>query len=77
MSTIIVISLFLGLILTYILLWVLFLRIGLRWVKVNKITMRRVAYATILVFYLFIGRLAGGERFDDCPMTTRPATLLV
>jgi hypothetical protein len=54
MSTIIVASLFLGLLVALIFLWILFLRVGLRWAKVQDVTMRRVAFAAILLFALHI-----------------------
>ncbi len=52
MLTIIVLSMFLGLLIAYILLWALFLRVGLRWAKVKNISARRVAYTTMIVFML-------------------------
>ena len=52
MSTIIVISLLLGLLLAEILLWALFLRLGLRWAKVKNTTILRSVYTSIFVFIL-------------------------
>lgn len=52
MSTVIVIALFLGLLLGTLLLWVVFLRLGLRWAKVEDATTHRIAVATILVVVL-------------------------
>jgi signal peptidase I len=54
MSTIVVACLFLGLLVALTLLWALFLRVGLRWAKVQDVTTRRVAFATIVVVVLQI-----------------------
>lgn len=52
MITMTVVFLFLGLLLAWILLWALFLRIGLRWAKVQEVTALWVVFATIVVFVL-------------------------
>lgn len=54
MSTIVVACLFLALLVASTLLWALFLRVGLGWAKVQDVTTRRVAFATILVIVLQI-----------------------
>jgi signal peptidase I len=50
--TALLVSYFVGLLLTSVLLWVWFLRIGLRWAKVSDVTMRRVGVATAVVITL-------------------------
>jgi signal peptidase I len=54
MSTIVVTSLFLGLLVASTLLWALFLCVGLRWAKVQNATKSRVVFTTILVIVLQI-----------------------
>lgn len=49
LSTIVVVALFLGLIILSLVLWVAFLRLGLRWAKVADVTPRRIAVATGIV----------------------------
>ncbi|MBN1910875.1 MAG: signal peptidase I [Pirellulales bacterium] len=51
-TTLIFAALFLGLLVVSIALWVVFLRLGLRWAKAEGITGRRLAWATILVSIL-------------------------
>jgi signal peptidase I len=55
MSTIIVAGLFFGLLATSVLLWVVFLRLGLRWARVQGVNARRIVLATVLVVVLQIG----------------------
>ena len=52
MATIVVASLLLGLLAGSIVLWALLLSVGLRWAKVEKVTARRVVFATISVVFL-------------------------
>ncbi len=50
MSTVVIASLFLGLLITHVLLWALFLGIGLRWARVPNVTTTRILVTTALVF---------------------------
>jgi signal peptidase I len=50
LSTIIVVALLLGLVAGWFVLWATFLRLGLRWAKVEGITTRRIVFATAIVF---------------------------
>ena len=50
--TVLVISFFAGLILASMILWALFLRIGLRWAKAPNVSIRRVVLATVLAAVL-------------------------
>jgi len=50
LSTIIFVALFLGLLIVSFVLWMAFLRLGLRWAKVEGVTTRRLVVATMLVF---------------------------
>ncbi|OHB66069.1 MAG: signal peptidase I [Planctomycetes bacterium RBG_13_63_9] len=54
-STIVIVSLFLGVSVAQILLWAVFLRWGLRWAKVEHVTMRRVMLVTVLAFIFHNG----------------------
>jgi hypothetical protein len=54
LSTIIVATLFLGLIVASLVLWALLLRFGLRWAKVPDVTTRRVVFTTVAVAVLYI-----------------------
>lgn len=74
MSTIVVTSLFLGLLVATVLLWALFLRVGLRWAKVQDVTTRRVAFATILVVVLQI--VLTIVSYLVSPTDTSPALIL-
>ena len=49
LSTIIVIGIFLGLLILQVILWAVFLRLGLRWAKVADVTTRRIVVATASV----------------------------
>ncbi len=51
-STILVAALLFGLLAASILLWVLFLRLGLHWANIRDVTARRLLWATVLVFVL-------------------------
>lgn len=53
-STIVFAAIFIGLRLASILLWVLFLRLGLRWAKVPDVTTWRIFLATVVVIILQI-----------------------
>lgn len=55
LSTLIFVSLFIGILLCSFALWVLLLRVGLRWAKVRDVTMRRVVVTAAIVFILQIG----------------------
>lgn len=50
LSTIIVVALLLGVITGWFILWATFLRLGLRWAKVEGITTRCIVFATAVVF---------------------------
>jgi signal peptidase I len=52
LSTIILVALLLGLEAVAVFLWAIFLRVGLRWAKVEGITTRRIVFATALVWAL-------------------------
>ncbi len=54
-STVVFVAIFVGLLITSVALWALFLRLGLRWAKVPNVTMRRVAVATTIAAVLHIG----------------------
>ena len=51
-STVILAAIFVGLLLASFVLWVLSLRLGLRWARVPEVTTRRVVLATAIVFFL-------------------------
>lgn len=51
-STIVFAAIFLGLLIASVVLWALFLRLGLRWAKVPDVTTRRVVLATVVVIIL-------------------------
>ncbi len=53
-STVLFAAVFLGLLLTSIVLWALFLRLGLLWARVPNVTTRRVLLATLAVLALQI-----------------------
>jgi signal peptidase I len=55
LSTITAIALLLGLLSLAVILWALFLRLGLRWAKVQGVTTRRLALATASVIAIQIG----------------------
>jgi len=68
MITMAVVFLFLGLLLASILLWALFLGIGLRWARVQEVTALRVVFATIMVFVLQVMlRIALGLAWPAAP----------
>jgi hypothetical protein len=46
LSTIIVAAIFLGLVILQVILWAMFLRLGLRWATVPDVTTRKVVLAT-------------------------------
>ena len=48
-STIIVVAIFLGLFMLQVILWAVFLRLGLRWARVPDVTTRRIVVATASV----------------------------
>jgi len=52
LSTIVFAAIFVGLLLASVVLWALFLRLGLRWAKVPDVTTRRVVFATSIVIIL-------------------------
>lgn len=52
--TAILLATFLGLLILSVVLWAIFLRIGLRWAKVDSISARRIAAATAIVFAIQI-----------------------
>lgn len=52
LSTIVFAAIFVGLLLASVVLWALFLRLGLRWAKVPEVTTRRVVVATAIVIVL-------------------------
>ncbi|MCA9125001.1 MAG: signal peptidase I [Planctomycetaceae bacterium] len=52
LSTIVFAAIFVGLLLASVVLWALFLRLGLRWAKVPDVTTRRVVAATAIVIVL-------------------------
>ena len=52
MATFIVILIILGTIILSLALWAVFLRIGLRWVKAENVTIRRIALVTGIVFLI-------------------------
>lgn len=63
LSTIIFVVVFVGLVLAAVVLWALFLGLGLRWAKVPDVTKRRIVFATVIstvllftlnVLFLFI-----------------------
>ncbi|MHC4407057.1 MAG: signal peptidase I [Planctomycetota bacterium] len=54
LSTIIVVALFLGLLIVSVILWAVFLRLGLRWAKVPDVTTRRIVLAAATVIVLQI-----------------------
>jgi signal peptidase I len=49
LSTIIVVAIFLGLVVLQVILWAVFLRLGLRWARVPEVTTRRIVVATASV----------------------------
>jgi signal peptidase I len=51
-STIVFAVIFIGLVMVSIVLWALFLRLGLRWAKVPNVTKRRVLFSTAVVLLL-------------------------
>ena len=51
-STIVFVAVFLSLLLASVVLWALFLRLGLRWAKVPDVTTRRVVLTTAMVISL-------------------------
>ena len=51
-STVVFVSLFLGLLVATFALWAVFLRLGLRWAKVQEVTWHRVGRAMLLVLAL-------------------------
>ncbi len=52
LSTIIVIAIFLSLLILQVILWAVFLRVGLRWARVADVTARRIVLATASVVVL-------------------------
>ena len=52
LSTIVFAAVFVGLLLASVVLWALFLRLGLRWAKVPDVTTRRLVLATVVVIIL-------------------------
>ena len=53
-STIIFVTLFLGLLMLSVILMVLFLHLGLRWARIAEVTIRRIFLATATVIFLQI-----------------------
>ena len=73
-STIILVSLLFGLVALEVVLWAVFLRWGLRWAKVQGVTWRRVALATLLAGVLQVP-IAIGQRLLS-PASAAQAALL-
>jgi hypothetical protein len=59
LSTIIVVALFLGLLILSVVLWAVFLRLGVRWARIPDVTTRRIVVATasILAIQLILDLL--------------------
>lgn len=66
--TIVIVSIFIGLVVVQAVLWAVFLRWGLRWAKVENVTMRRVGAAAVLAL---VFRQRSGSVFVSSHPSTR------
>ncbi len=78
LSTIVLTLVCLTLLLVWFVLWAVFLRLGLRWAKVEGITIRRILYATAAVFALqVLSSILTGVLVSSVALPIVPAALVL